>query len=452
MRTICLSELTPLEQEWALNSPGVAPPPGVVPNFLRPPNKNHVAIAVNVVCLVVTVVAICLRAYSRIFCIKKLHLEDCKFDTTQATFVSSILCQIWMIDERGIFIHEWDVRVRDLAKIYYIYHVGANLIAVTIMVLKGAILLEWMRIFVPPGTRNYFFWISTILLGLQTSFYVAWIIAENLSCIPHRRIWDITVCEGKCVDIKMLFIPVAGLNLVADIIILFLPQKAIWALQMSLSKKIGYLPLGFCEWMNPPIRNLYRFLMPWLYSACLSSAARLHVTIVFYQSDDVIYTEGGMYLFCLAEVTCLFLVFCVPSIPRVFVELGVGARFKKILSWCTGRAATTQNGGDSSGSSSRPVYSNRPRSVSFRPSGRRDTMYSVDEVWGPITEITAVEHDDAYCEGITGILCTREILTEVTVISDVARAHNNRSDTEDTEYEKHQRIPCADTNNGAREG
>ncbi|KAI0517801.1 hypothetical protein F5B22DRAFT_645504 [Xylaria bambusicola] len=421
LRTICLSELTPLEQEWTLNSPALPPPPGVVPNFLRPPNKNHVAIIVNVVCLVVTVLVICLRAYARICCIKKLHFEDYLIPAALATFVSSVLCQIWMIDERGAFIHEWDVRVRDLAKIYYIYHVGANLIAVTLMVLKGAILLEWMRIFVPPGTRNYFFWISTILLGVQTAFYVAWIIAENLSCIPHRRIWDITICESKCVDIKLLFIPVAGLNLVADIIILFLPQKAIWALQMSLSKKIG-VALVFAI-------GLF---------ACLSAAARLHVTIVFYQSEDVLYTEGAMYLFCLAEMTCLFLVFCVPSIPRVFVERGVKARFKKILSWFIGRAATTQDSGDSSPSLSHPVYANRPRSDSFRSSPRRDTIHSVNEVWGTVTEITALKHDDNHCEGLRGILCTTTISTEVTIISDAARDYN-RSDTEGAEYETYQR-------------
>lgn len=118
-------------------------------------------------------------------------------------------------------------------------HVGANLIAVTIMIIKGAILLEWIHIFVPPGTRNYFYWTSTVVLYLHTFFYTSWIITKNLSCVPFNRIWDITVTDGGCVEIKHLFLPSASVNLVANMIILFLPQRAIWTLQMSVKKKVG---------------------------------------------------------------------------------------------------------------------------------------------------------------------------------------------------------------------
>ncbi len=107
------------------------------------------------------------------------------------------------------------------------------------MILKAAILLEWIRIFVPPGTRNLFFWTSTILIGLHTTFYIAWVITENLSCIPHRRIWDLTIPHGKCIDVRLIYLPVAAINLFADIIILLLPQRTIWTLHMTIKKKIG---------------------------------------------------------------------------------------------------------------------------------------------------------------------------------------------------------------------
>lgn len=128
-----------------------------------------------------------------------------------------------------------------------------------------------------------------------------------------------------------------------------------------------------------------------------------------------------MYLYCLTEMTCLFLVFCVPAIPRVFVELGMKTRVKNLLSRCTGRPVTaqTQESRDSSTSSAslagRRAGANRPRSGSFvRPLGMNPYRYSVDEAWGLTTEITAVKHDDKDCEGMTGILRTREISTEVT--------------------------------------
>ncbi|KAJ3554721.1 hypothetical protein NPX13_g10540 [Xylaria arbuscula] len=239
MRSINLSNLTLEQQEEVLNGPALPPPPGVVPNFDNPPNRNQVAIAVNVACSMVTIVVVFLRAYAKIFCMKKLRWEDYLVVPAFATFVASMITEVWVLVDFGFIVHQWDVRVKDLAKINYPMHVGANLISLTITILKAAILLEWIHIFVPPGTRNYFYWISIIVLIVHTLLYFGWIVAENASCYPHKRIWDITITEGHCIDVKHIFIPIAGLNLIADVVILLLPQRAIWTLHMSFKKKLG---------------------------------------------------------------------------------------------------------------------------------------------------------------------------------------------------------------------
>jgi hypothetical protein len=104
--------------------------------------------------------------------------------------------------------------------------------------LKTAIMKEWIDIFVPRGTRNTFFWISCGIIAYNVAFYSAAIIAANLSCIPQNAIWDVTV-HGKCFNYKAMEMAGAAINLVSDLIILILPQRVIWTLNMSTSRKLG---------------------------------------------------------------------------------------------------------------------------------------------------------------------------------------------------------------------
>lgn len=158
----------------------------------------------------------------------------------------------------GYFIHQWDITVRHMIDILYvsppwislmgkgrtlirvhqILHVGGVLYSISLPLIKASILLEWSRIFVPMGTRNAFWWICNILVVLQLSFMVAIVFALCFACVPYQKIWDLTT-PGTCLDKTRIEIASAGINLGADIIILALPQKVIWSLQMGIKRKIG---------------------------------------------------------------------------------------------------------------------------------------------------------------------------------------------------------------------
>lgn len=102
----------------------------------------------------------------------------------------------------------------------------------TVMLLaRTTILLEWTRIFVSKGTRNTFHWMSRILILLIGGMYLAAIIATALGCIPQKRFWYVWI-EGQCINRKALDFCTATTNLV-----LGLPQKAIWSLHMTRSRK-----------------------------------------------------------------------------------------------------------------------------------------------------------------------------------------------------------------------
>lgn len=105
--------------------------------------------------------------------------------------------------------------------------------------IKAAILLEWTRIFVPTGTRNAFWWTCHILAVSLGMLFVAGIAATFMECTPYEAIWDFRVADKHCYDKHKLEISSAALHFTYDLIILILPQKVIWSLQMSVKQKLG---------------------------------------------------------------------------------------------------------------------------------------------------------------------------------------------------------------------
>jgi hypothetical protein len=103
---------------------------------------------------------------------------------------------------------------------------------------KSAIVLEWIRLFVPSGTRTPFWWTCQVVMWVNIVYYTAVVIISAVSCSPHEKIWN-QALPGKCFNIKAFFVSNAAINLGSDIIVLALPQKIIWNLKMSRRKKAG---------------------------------------------------------------------------------------------------------------------------------------------------------------------------------------------------------------------
>lgn len=105
---------------------------------------------------------------------------------------------------------------------------------------KVAILIEWCRVFVPPGTRfqSPFWWCCMAIIFVQITANIGIVIALNLQCTPHETIWDFRV-PGKCFDLYPLQIASASIHLVSDVAIFLVPQRIIWNLNMTWQKRLG---------------------------------------------------------------------------------------------------------------------------------------------------------------------------------------------------------------------
>lgn len=103
---------------------------------------------------------------------------------------------------------------------------------------KAAILLEWKRIFVPRGTRDAFFWTAMALLVINVLLYMSVEIVVICSCVPPRKFWYPFIA-GPCVNRRIVDTTAGSFNLATDIAIFLLPQRKIWSLRLSTSRKIG---------------------------------------------------------------------------------------------------------------------------------------------------------------------------------------------------------------------
>ncbi|KAI0907331.1 hypothetical protein F4823DRAFT_23180 [Ustulina deusta] len=280
--------------------PALAPPPGIQSNFDDPPNGNveaHVGIAI---CLFIVFIGGSLRAYSRIVCMKQVKLEDYVGLLALAPYTAFVYGIYDLMRTTGIYVHSWNIRASEVPSALYIVYINTPLFQATMGTVKTAILLEWVRLFVPHGTRPPFWWMCRIVMWVNILYYISVIIVSTVSCSPHEKIWDPTL-PGTCLNIKAFFVSNATLNLASDIIILALPQRSIWSLNMSRDKKIG-VSLVFAVGVI----------------ACLVGGARLSRGVIYYLSDDNLYNVSAVFLWCTAEMSISFLVFCLPAIPKIF--------------------------------------------------------------------------------------------------------------------------------------
>ncbi|KAK3374313.1 hypothetical protein B0T24DRAFT_626160 [Lasiosphaeria ovina] len=294
--------LPPILQEYILNQPARPPPPGVTPNFVDPPNQNHTAGAV--VFLGIALVTICglLRVYTRVFVTRTVKIEDYLGLAAFVFYVGLMWGIISLMIKVGFFVDQYNVQVRTFlfaAKVVYAY---PSIYSATMLLAKNAILLEWGNIFVPAGTRNWFFWSTRVLIVANTLIYLAAILAGTFLCKPVRKSWDFFV-PGTCLDRQSVHGSVVCFNLAVDLFILVLPQKVIWSLNMTLSRKIGVS---------------FIFSLGLMALACAGGHAYSNLIGMGYYGWNTTQTVSSIFLWSFSEVSCVLLVLYVPAASKAF--------------------------------------------------------------------------------------------------------------------------------------
>lgn len=187
--------------------------------------------------------------------------------------------------------------------------IGTYLFLGLLVSLKTAILLEWIHIFLPDGgnRRNLFFWACHLVIWANLIFCTVTAIIYSLACVPHEYLWNHTIEGGYCrMSTAYIGLSTACFVFATDIIILFIPQRIIWQLNMSRSRKVGV-----------------SFVFALGLAACAASIVRLYVHVERAESADLPYHLSSMMLTGVGECACAILVLCVPTMPKAFTGLSL---------------------------------------------------------------------------------------------------------------------------------
>ena len=116
------------------------------------------------------------------------------------------------------------------------------LYCINMFLIKLAILLQLLRVFVPLHKRSTMFWACHALIWLNFIYYTTYVFLAIFSCNPVKKGWSKQVypeIEGTCLDLRAAYIAGAAINTASDLSIVILPQPLIWNLQLSLNRKVG---------------------------------------------------------------------------------------------------------------------------------------------------------------------------------------------------------------------
>ncbi|KAI1354864.1 hypothetical protein F5Y01DRAFT_311241 [Xylaria sp. FL0043] len=295
------------------DDPAAKPPPDIIPNYDNPPNDNGLAVAVIIASMSITTIAILMRIYAKLFCTRQVKFEDYLGLLSFPFFIAGTSMLIAIPRDTGFFVHQWNLRVRDLEKFIYAYFLSTILYCFTLLLAKAAILLEWTHVFVVRSHRSRFYWTCYAMITANTALYLATIITTNLVCTPRERIWR-RYLPGTCVNINAFNIFIAVFHLIFDILMLVLPQTIIWKLKLATKHKVG-VSVAFSG-------NAI---------ACIWAAGRVASAIHLGSSEDSSYAYSQYIMWGLAEVATAQLVFCVPTIPIVFQKMKFLHKFYSFL-------------------------------------------------------------------------------------------------------------------------
>ncbi|KAF3765299.1 putative integral membrane protein, partial [Cryphonectria parasitica EP155] len=131
-------------------------------------------------------------------------------------------------------LHVERVSMPNIREILLTTFIGEIFYSIGFTFIKLSILALYRHLF---PTR--FIKVSSMALG---TFVIMWgislVLVTIFSCQPIHGFWDITT-PSKCVNSKWFFIGNSIPNIIADVILLFLPMRDVWRLQLQLRSKIA---------------------------------------------------------------------------------------------------------------------------------------------------------------------------------------------------------------------
>ena len=176
-------------------------------------------------------------------------------DSAKALFITFCALMTTVMNRHG-GVHEWDLTVPQVHEAIYVSVRDSSAVEISnlpfqwfnvtsveygpaILFTKLTILLMYRRIFSPRRWSPFNIALRSFEAVLIL-FYIAITIAKIWECRPRARIWNKSI-KGTCIDIPRLLNTSGLFNTISDLLILLVPLKAVWNLNMKWKKKLGVI-------------------------------------------------------------------------------------------------------------------------------------------------------------------------------------------------------------------
>ncbi|KAL8649407.1 MAG: hypothetical protein Q9226_005587 [Calogaya cf. arnoldii] len=203
---------------------------------------------------------------------------------------------------------------------YHWLYVAQILYAPTIFFVKSAILLQYLRLLAPTRSANRTLYISCrVIIVLTLVYYIISTAITIFACSPREKMWNPLITDGHCLNNNAGVLFTSLFNIVSDIVILVLPARSVWKLQIPRAKKIKIVALFATGLL-----------------ACVANMMIIFYAVRIGQKDaDVSYNSAFMGFWVFAEISLGIIVTCTFSLPKLVETMRLTLRKTPVHSTTT---------------------------------------------------------------------------------------------------------------------
>lgn len=190
-------------------------------------------IASVIVCMVLAIVALIMRLASRR--IKNLSLMLSDYFAIAGTVFACVTSLLVVYEARnGLGLHNELVPSSNVTQILLATFAGEIVYTVGFTLVKLSIIALYRQLF---PTRLMLV-STTILAILVTMWGIALVLVSIFSCNPIRGFWDHSI-PSQCINSQWFFIGNSIPNILTDAVLLCLPMRDIWRIQLDRQSKVA---------------------------------------------------------------------------------------------------------------------------------------------------------------------------------------------------------------------
>ncbi|KAI8942221.1 hypothetical protein NX059_000304 [Plenodomus lindquistii] len=203
-------------------------------------SRAHELKEISIATIAISTPFLLLRLYARWLKTRRLWTDDA-YAIVAGVLLITVSVIILQMSNMGFGRHYWQVPVENGVSLLQLYYVCQMLYVLVQVFSKVAILSLYSRLF-----PDFIKWFHRSVWGMIIFMLVhglAFFLMVVFQCLPIKSIWDKTI-TGKCLPVNIAIgYTGAGLSIAEDFIIMVLPMRPLWKLQMNTRKKVGLMLL-----------------------------------------------------------------------------------------------------------------------------------------------------------------------------------------------------------------